>query len=214
MISYIFYIVSLTTFISFFYYKKFKGTNYKYFLYFLLVPFITELQYKIVDIYYYGFKLFNTDIYYNLYSIINFIFFLQFYKLLSKNKRNKKIFSILTYLFIGFVLFDVFILKNSLSNALNIYTLIIGSIFLLITLILFLIEILNNEKIIFNIYKSFVFWISVGLLLFFIGIIPIMIFRDFLNYNSTYAIILVSLNVIMYGSFIIGMIKSDTKYNY
>lgn len=172
------------------------------------------MQYKIVDIYYYGFKLFNTDIYYNLYSIINFIFFLQFYKLLSKNKRNKKIFSILTYLFIGFVLFDVFILKNSLSNALNIYTLIIGSIFLLITLILFLIEILNNEKIIFNIYKSFVFWISVGLLLFFIGIIPIMIFRDFLNYNSTYAIILVSLNVIMYGSFIIGMIKSDTKYNY
>jgi len=41
-----------------------------------------------------------------------------------------------------------------------------------------------------------------------------MISTEYLNYNITYMSILNSINVIMYGSFIIGMVKSETKYNY
>ncbi len=120
----------------------------------------------------------------------------------------------INYVFIGFIFFDVFILKESILTEFNVHLLILGSVLLLTTLILFLIEIINNNKIIFNISKSFIFWISIGLLLFYVGILPIMITREFLNYNGTYTIILVALNIIMYGSFIIGMVKSDIKYNY
>ena len=59
-----------------------------------------------------------------------------------------------------------------------------------------------------------IFWISIGLLLFHIGSIPIFIAKQFLNYNATHNYILLGLNIIMYGSFIIGFILSDKKYNY
>ncbi len=216
MVYSIFFIVSLTTIISFFYYKKFKGTIYRYFLYFLLIPFFTEFIYNIVLYWYYNYDiiLFNPHIFYNFYLVTSFIFYFLFYKSISKNKRNKIIFSVLNYIFIGFIIFDIIILKNSIFKGFRTPIIVFGGILLLITLILFLIEIINSNKIIFNISKSFIFWISTGLLLFYVGIIPIMISREFLNYNETYAVILVVLNAIMYGSFVIGMIKSDTKYNY
>lgn len=206
-------IVSLTTLISFFFYKKFKETNYRCFLYYLLVPFFTEILHKII-VNYMNFEMFNPIFIYNLYTIFSFIFFFTFYKVLSKNKTNKKIFKMINYVFIGFIFIDVFIFKESILTSFNVHLLILGSVLLLTTLILFLIEIINNNKIIFNISKSFIFWISIGLLLFYVGILPIMITREFLNYNGTYTAILVALNIIMYGSFVIGMVKSDTKYNY
>ena len=194
----IFFIVSLTTIISFFYYKKFKGTVYRYFLYFLLVPFFTEFTYNIVLYWYYnyGIVLFNAYITYNLYLVTSFIFYFLFYKKISKNKRNRIIFSALNYVFIAYAIFDIIILKNGVRN-LRTPILVFGGVLLLITLILFLIEIINSNKIIFNISKSFIFWISTGLLLFHVGIIPIMISRKFLNYNETYATILVALNAVM-----------------
>ncbi len=212
----IFFIISLTIIISFFYYKKFKETIYRYFLYFLLIPFFTEFIYNIVLYWYYshGIVLFNYYISYNFYLISSFIFYFLFYKSISKNKRNKIIFSILNYVFIGYAIFDIIFLKNSIFKGLRTSIIVFGGILLLITLILFLIEIINSNKIIFNIGKSFIFWISTGLLLFYVGIIPIMISMKFLNYNETYSFILVILNAIMYGSFVIGMVKSDTKYNY
>lgn len=205
--------VSITTLVSFFFYKKFKETNYRWFLYYLLVPFFTEFLHKTI-VYYNNFEFFNPVFIYNLYTIFSFIFFFVFYKELSKNKTNKKIFKIIHYVFITFIFFDIYFLKESILTAFNVHLLILGSILLLTILILFLIEIINNNKIIFNISKSFIFWISTGLLLFYVGILPIMITREFLNYNETYTVILIALNIVMYSSFVIGMIKSDTKYNY
>jgi len=213
----VFYIVSLTTLISFFYYKKFNDSIYKYFLYFLSWTFIIELIYFIVIATYFQTDelILNPYIYYNIHILVSYIFYFYFYSSLSKNNRNKKMINIFIILFSLFSVFNYLILDQNITDKkLNINNIIVGSVFLLITIILFLIEIINNEKIVFNIYKSFIFWISIGLLLFYIGILPIMISTEYLNYNITYTVILNSLNVIMYGSFIIGMVKSETKYNY
>jgi len=217
MFTFIFYIVGLTTLVSFFYYKKLNKSISKYFLYFFSWTFVVELIYNIVRIRYFQTNeiIFNYYITYNIHTIISFVFFFYFYHKLSKNKRNKKIFLVFIYAFGFFALLNYFVLNNNITDDnLNVNNIIVGSVFLLITIILFLIEIINNEKIVFNIYKSFIFWISIGLLLFYIGILPIMISTEYLNYNITYMSILNSINVIMYGSFIIGMVKSETKYNY
>lgn len=216
MLTIIFYIVGLTTLISFFYYKKFNNSIYKYFLYYLLWTFMVELTYNIARIRYFETKeyVFNYFISYNIHLIISYLFYFYFYRKLSKNKKNKKIFLYFSYVFGCFALINYFVLNQNLMDELNVHNLIVGSILLLITIILFLIEIINNENIVFNIHKSFIFWISLGLLLFYIGILPIMISTKYLNYNITYMSILNSLNAIMYGSFIIGMIKSDSKFNY
>jgi len=210
----IFFIVFITTFISFFYYKKFKGTVYCYFLYYILWTFFVELIYNTIRYYYIHYKeiIFNSNFTYNIHIIVTYLFFFLFYKTISK--KNKTIYNIFVLVFVLFVLFNYFILKNNFLDGLNTNNIIVGGILLLISLILFLIEIINNEEIIFNIQKAFVFWISVGLLLFYVGIIPIMISKEILDYNETYMNVLILLNVLMYGSFVIGFIKSDTKYNY
>lgn len=216
MFTFVFYIVSLTTFISFFYYKKFNNSIYKYFLFYLLWTFAIELLYNIDRIVYLenNHYFFNYFVSYNIHTIFAFFFFFFFYKKISKKVKNKKTYNIFNYIFGIFVLINYFVFNQNFTDKLNVNNIIVGSILLLITIILFLIEIINNEKIIFNITKSFIFWVSIGLLLFYIGILPIMISVEHLNYNITYFSILNLLNILMYGSFIIGMIKSDIKYNY
>ena len=77
-----------------------------------------------------------------------------------------------------------------------------------------MIEIINNESIIFNIEKSFIFWVSVGCLLFYVGVIPIMISSKQLFFKGIFEVILNILNGVAHSLFIVGYIWSDKKYNY
>ena len=116
--------------------------------------------------------------------------------------------------FIAFTLFDIFVLKTDYCTNFIINSTIFTAVLLIITLILFLVEIINNERIIFFIRKSFIFWISVGSLLFFVGIIPIIITASFLNFDGIFDTILAGLNLIMYGSVVFGFAFFDKKYDY
>ena len=86
-----------------------------------------------------------------------------------------------------------------------------SSVLLIIILLLYLVEIINDKRIIFNLKKSFIYWISIGAILFHIGIIPIMITSEYLQFHGLYQYIIIPLNYIMYGCFIIGIIVSDNK---
>ncbi len=213
----IFKIVTITLFVGLFYFKKFKNTIYIYFILFLFFTFIVELINAINYEYLlkHNKNLINTSFFYNIYLVFSFPFIFLFYRKLFKKQKNKKISLIFTIMYLSFCFYD-FVIKGAsfYSDSFNTNAVIFGSILILIMLILFLIEIINNKQIIFNITKSVVFWISVGLLLFYIGIVPIMITKMYLNYNELYFSILNTLNAFMYGSFIIGFIKSDPKYNY
>ncbi len=205
-----FYIVSITAIISLIFYKKFKNTKYIYFIYYLLFTFIIELL---------GFLLgsvfnLNMDYILNIYIVITFIFYFIFYRSIFKNNIIKKTIFLFIILYLSFILFDLIILRTNFINQLFINNMVFGSILLLITLLLFLIEIINSKDIVFNIKKAFIFWISIGALLFYIGIIPIMISGYYLEFDGLFDTILTILNLIMYGCFTIGFIKSDPKYNY
>jgi len=208
-LSYTTYIVALTTIFALFYYKKFKNTIYKFFVIYLIYALFTDLLgFLIGNVY----KMESFPIY-NTYTIITFLFYFSFYKKLFKKERNVKIMTWFLILYVLFTVFDIIILKSHfLSFTPN--NLVFGAILLIITQILFLMEIINDEKIVFNIKKSFIFWISIGVLLFYIGIIPIMVSADFLQFNGIFDTILLVINAIMYGCFIAGFILSDKKYNY
>ncbi|MCF6350047.1 MAG: hypothetical protein L3J23_03330 [Flavobacteriaceae bacterium] len=151
---------------------------------------------------------------YNIYFIITFFFYFLFYKKILKKSKNIKRINLFLILYSLFTIFDLIFLKSSFTNGFITNNIVFGAILLIITLILFLIEIINDEKIIFNIEKLLIFWISIGVLLFHIGVIPIIISSEILKYDGIYDRILLGLNIIMYGSFIIGFICSDPKYNY
>lgn len=205
-----FFIVSLATLVSFFFYEKFKYTKNIYFIYYLVFSFL---------IYFMGFlfkHIFNIIDYpiYNTYVILSFFFYIIFYRSLFRIARNKKIMDIFLLFYCLFILVDFVLLKTAFLTDFIVYSTVSAAIMLIITVILFLIEIINNERIIFYIKRSFTFWISVGSLLFFIGVIPIIITASFLNFDGIFDSILAGLNFIMYGSIILGFLWSDKNYDY
>jgi len=205
-----FYFVTIAFIISLLFYNKFKNTKYVYFTYFLVFTFIIELLGYI----YAKVLLINTNPIYNTYIILTCLFYILFYKSLFKNKTNKKIMNAFVIIYLLFTIFDFVILKSHFINDFLSNNFVFGPILIALILILFLIEIINNEAVIFNIKKTFIFWVSVGALLFYIGVIPIIITSELLNFDGLYDNILSGLNFIMYGSFSLGYILSDKKYNY
>jgi len=202
--------VTIATIVSLIYYKKFKDTPYVYFIYFMVFTFLTEF-FGIL----FGHILLIYNVFvYNIYTIFVFIFYFVFYKKIFKNSKNKKIMLWFVTIYLLFVFADIFIIKTHFFNHSLINSFVVGAVLLLVTLILFLKEVIDNKNAIFNIRKTFIFWISTGALLFFIGVIPVMITVEHFKYEGLPDYVIAILNVIMYGCFVIGFVNSDHKYNY
>jgi hypothetical protein len=209
MLQTFFYILLITTIFTSFYFKnKFENSIYKYFAYFLVFLCITETLSQIFNK--------NNALVYNFYTLISFNFYFIFYYQIFRDKTNKQKIILFFISFILFYLMDSFFITKDISHHLLNNTVVFGSFLTIIMLILFLFEIIKNETVVFNIKKTFIFWISVGLLLFYIGILPIMITIYYLktDNNQIYSVIITLLNYIMLGSFSYGYIYSDEKYNY
>lgn len=203
-----FILLSITIFAGLYNRKKFDNSIYAYFFWYLLFILFTESLSQILREY--------NLIIYNFHALVSFSFYFLFFKQIFKAKKNRQIMLVFLTVFLLFLLFDIFVLTKSIYYKLLNNTIVFGSFLTVITLILFLFEIIKNESIVFNIKKTFVFWISVGLLLFNIGILPIMITINYLNVgnNEIYSVIIAVLNYIMLCCFTFGYIYADKKYNY
>ncbi len=153
----------------------------------------------------------NTAIINNLYAVITTLFFLVFYSFVFVKKSYKRA----SYIFI--ILYSIAILLNSflfqnIFTSLQSYTFILGFFLVTITIILFFIEIMNSDKIL-VLRKIFLFWMSIGVLIFNLGLIPVLIVGELIRWDGIFHYIILFLNVIMYSCFIVGFIVSDKKYN-
>jgi hypothetical protein len=205
----VFYFVLVSVISGFYHFNKIKKTKLKYFLFFLVyVLFFAEALGTYIG------KHLNLPSFwvYNTYIIINFLFYFYLFSYLFHSKLKRKIMKICLYVFSLLYLYLVVSDLQSFFYDLNLIMFFSGSFALITTIIFYLIELLNKDSIIFDITKFLPFWISIGNLLFFIGIIPIMIMRNYLDYSGLYDVILRILNVILYGSFAIGFILADKKY--
>ncbi len=204
------YIFSILSFITFFVgaitYNKYKNTFLKYFLYFLFYEFLTEMT-----SYYIGFILRkSTFSLLNIYILISSIFFLMLFRFYIK--KYKVYINIMIIVYIIFYICNVLFLQKTLHTFQS-YSIILESIFVVISSIILFFELLNSDDIL-KMNKLLLFWISIGLLLFYVGILPIIIMSSFLKYSGLFDYIILLLNIIMYGCFITGFVVSKKEYNY
>lgn len=183
---------------------KIKSTPLRYFTYLLGVTFITEVFAVILHSR-------GNLVVYNVFIFIVNLFYFWFYKKFYKGKLNKELMNVFIVVFILVYLWELVILKKNFYHSSFFYSLVTGAIFISITVILYLIEIIKDDKILDTIYKSMLFWISIGSLIFYVGIIPIFINSAFLHYKNTYYYIISPLNIIMYSCFITGYLVSKKK---
>lgn len=144
---------------------------------------------------------------YNLYYLIHFSFFFYIFMRMIENDRFKKNIKIGLVIFWLFFLSDLVfagIFQSSFAR-----TYIAGAAILIFCIILYYISILQSSLVL-VIKNDLLFWVSVGLFLFYIGYIPIKIIKTwFYKPDSFFEFLLViqfSLIIIMYLFFLTGFL--------
>lgn len=189
------------------YYNKLKKTNWKWFVYYLIFIFVIE---KFGEDLFLFFLIKKTN-YFAYFGIpIQFIFFYWLYAVHSL-KRNK-IFYVFSGLFIfSFLPIELFFSKLNIVYSLNIT---VGTFFLMILILLEFNKQIKSDNIL-NFYKDKMFYINIGVILFYIGTLPFFAFYNYILeqheiYNKYYVYFLVS-NCIMYFLFAISFICGKTE---
>lgn len=200
---------------GFVYWKKIKDTYWKWFPFYLGILFLTEIAGQILRLVFDDNET-NTAIYRYFGIPIQFLFFFWlFYCYFSNLNKKDRIWPpigaaiyILSWLTEWFFFEKVRWWFMSFS-----YT--IGNIMLLVLVILFFIRFINSEMIL-KYKQSMMFWVCLGLLIFYLGAFPYFALRNTLFYNfrsvfDVYSYVSLGLDYLMYICFIIAFICSRPK---
>lgn len=209
----------LITFCSVLLYTIFyiKGALPKTYKHFLLYVYLM-LSLDFYANYLYENKETNLHIY-NLLTLLEFNVLFMFYKKLSRDVAVQKAikFSILLFnvIYVISILYYVFVVKIKYYVEYNSISASSGSILISIILFLFFKELLVSNKIL-NYKRDLSFWITFGLLVYYLGSTPVVSLLNFLNDNSTITIdnfesIHFYLAVFMQSCFIFGILWSQKK---
>ncbi|MEM6718771.1 MAG: hypothetical protein AAF611_05640 [Bacteroidota bacterium] len=167
------YLGVLTAIIATVTFHKYKNSFLKYILFFLWYVAINEFVGLIVKNHT---ENNHNDIVYNIYGIVSLVFFLTIYRHFLEKKKFKKYISFFIVSCIILYIVSAFFI-DFMKNILTIAYLY-GSLTLTISIVFYFIEILNSERIL-VISRDILFWISIGLFIFQMGIIPFMIIREY-----------------------------------
>lgn len=199
------------------YFFKYKNTQIKYFLYLLWYITITEFTgwYASENDILVFFDQNGIDYNHWFFNLLYFIFFIVVLKMYSrsiKNARQKKWIDnfIILYIIISIINWS---LIQSFIFEMSELPFVVGSVFLIISIVFYLIELLKSEKVIVY-HRKLLFWISIGLLFFHSGTIPFSLkyneYSLFPGIDKLFLIIYV-LSFFMYAIFIFGFIWSNKE---
>ena len=199
----------------------------KYLVYFLWYTFISEViaSYGVIAYFsnygYFGFikdTIFERTFWlYNIYLLLFYSFFIYYFNELLVSNSLKKVIKIVLFvlLIVGVIhlIYDNLLFKDN-----SLYIIIVGSFFLLLTIIVFYFSLLKSDRIL-NLRKYLPIYVSLGILVFSFCIIPLDIFSNYFNTKNDIYIklrinILLFINIFMYSTFIIGFLvcaKNKTK---
>lgn len=186
--------------------KKYVASKEKYFIYFLWLTFGIEVIGIIMRR---GFHLENFWVY-NFYMIVSFLFYFFWYHSILKGENVRNAILAFALLFSGVALWN-FVFQH--WSGYHRYTFVVGALFTLVCAIFHFWQLLYSDEILEVKYKLG-FWISTGLLLFNMGMVPLMLLNGYFKLSGTnYYVLIISLNVILYGCYIIGFLWTKKKYN-
>ncbi len=188
------------------YYRKYSESNEKYFLYFLWYTLLIELTGDVVG---YAFSADNFWVY-NGFIISSFLFYFYWYYSILKRKRFRRTIIVFT---VAFLLVASYSLIYEDWSQYHSYTFLTGASFVLVLTVFHFYKLLNSDEVLIVKYKLS-FWISTALLLFYMGMIPLMFLTVYADLNDiSYLIIILSMNLILYGCYIIGFLWTKKEYN-
>lgn len=178
-------------------YKKIGKMNLFFFLGYIIL--------SVSDFFFYFYDKLTklpTEKYYSICIPIVFLMYLiYYYKLLYIPLLKKIQFVFLALFFVN--VFGMSLLEKSFFQYLSFNIFYINILLLIFSIILFFYQTFNSDKI-FEIKNYLPFWISVGSLILYIGIIPLFFFRINVD-TDIFAIIMFLLNILNNGVIVFGL---------
>jgi len=196
------------------YYYKYRDTKLVYFLYLLWFTVLVEFT-----SYFLGFKLLTNSfwLYNYIYHPVNFTVLLLLFSIFVKKIQYVQ--TIRTFVFLFLMVYFIYMMIEDYMSNLIMVPFIIGSIFIIVSISFYFIELLNSNKVLY-VSKNLLFWASVGFLIYFAGKIPMRLIRNSTGYLEeivSYDALSITgslLSIIMNICFIIGFIWSERRYLY
>lgn len=220
--------ISISAVTGLIYYKKYKHTNAKYFIWFLVYILFFEILAGYTSLVENHESLYDVKLYlkgtifeknywvYNLFWNILSTLFISFYYLkVLKSKKYSFVVRCATYIFvlfsIGYVTFNMD--DFFYSNVIPIKIAAVSVIFLCI--MFYFIEILNGDKIL-TFYRSFNFYVSTALLIWWLVTAPVMFYQIYFSkadWNFVFLRwqIFLFANFFMYSMFTVAIIYSKPE---
>ena len=162
----------ITAILALVFYKKYKGTFLRYFLFIIWYSIVNE----VFAMYYAKHINENNLVLFNVNKVLEFSFYLFLYRSLVETKIHKKTITVFIVLYYFSLLINCFFQNFLYEYFSNTYFL--GAVFIISSIVMYFSEILNSEKIIY-INRTFIFWLSIAVFLLYITSIP---FKVMMNY--------------------------------
>ncbi|WGD35568.1 hypothetical protein [Olleya sp. YS] len=169
--------------------KKYSNSTQKYFLFFLIYIVLNEIA---------GYVIGGNNLYlYNIYTVLSISFYLFWFHQILDNKWIIKVFGLV---FLSTIMYSA--IKLDFWTNLWVLPFIPSSIIIIICSTMFFNSFLNHKSAI-NYINSQKFWIVAGLLIFYIGFLPIALTWDLIDKGSVpFRLIIMTLNLLLYGFYI------------
>lgn len=169
--------------------KLYKNSTERYFLFFLIYVVCNEVA---------GYLIGSKNLFlYNIFTIISVSFYLFWFHQILKQKTLIKF---LGLVFLSTIVYSV--IKEDFWTNLWTFPFIPSSIIIIICSTLFFSTFLNNHKAI-SYTNSQQFWIVTGLLIFYVGFLPIALTWGMIKPGSyPFRLIMMTLNLLLYGFYI------------
>ena len=207
------YLVVIVAITAVLFYKKYKDTPLRFFPYFLGYMVLLEYVGKYISK---GYTVPNIW-WYNIGMNIEVLFYLFVFYQYNSSKSVKK------FILYGGIIYELYFLTNYLllSNSWNDIQSIpysFGSLLVILAVFAFLIELFKSDQVL-QVHKFLIFWVSIGLLFYYLISMPLNVIRFSLinrvSYTKSWSIVFsiqYVANILMYLSFIYGFIWSSMKY--
>ncbi|WP_010522470.1 hypothetical protein [Aquimarina agarivorans] len=183
--------------------NKYKHTTERKFIYFFWIVFFVDTLGTTMA---YITKI-NNQFIYNSLLIFYFVFFTIWYKSVLKNKNQLLAIVLVIYL----ILLGISFVKEGFTETLQTIS-YFGTCLAVITYaVSYYFQLLNSEKIL-GLKTNLPFWITMGNIIYFVGLLPLVLFQKYLNISLlSYSIILTLLNWVTYTCYILGFTWMKNK---
>ncbi|WP_271782688.1 hypothetical protein [Aquimarina algiphila] len=147
---------------------------------------------------------------YNPYLIISVFFYVRYLMWNIRSKKIRSILNFLSYLYVFSSIVNFISYSEKFFNSHSAYGFIVGSTLILLSIILYFYEVLQDD-IILEFKKSLPFYVTAGVLVFYLTVTPFFIHSKYYStpnpgFIKIYTFIITIANIIMYTCYTIGFV--------